>query len=157
MTVAHHFAAERCRRVAGRIRELAEGAYPGPWTSDESDDCWRLHSAPDPQFPTAQILKAPKHGTSYTEYWPDKATGAHIVAWSPPPALAVATFLEQAAADIDALALREPAAELPPLLLAAAQMAEAFELAQPSTPDDPEVLKRRLAEFGARRNGEDPS
>jgi hypothetical protein len=136
--ITHHAAADMCRQAEARIRELAEAAYPGPWTSDDSDDCWRLHSAPDPHFPTAQILKAPKRSTPFAEYWPDEATGAHITAWSPPPALAAADFLKLAASEIEALSLREPAAPLPLLLSAAARMAEAFLLAQPKTWGDSE-------------------
>ena len=133
-------AAEECRRAAARIRELGEAAADGPWIFDEDDECWRLHSAPDPHFPTLQILKAPKQGTPYAEYWPDEPTGAHIVAWSPPPALAVADLLNQAAAELDALSLREPAAPLPPLLSLAARMAMEFNNAQPRTPaEDPEL------------------
>lgn len=141
---AHWLAVAACRRAADRIRELAEAAYPGPWTSDESDDCWRLHSQPDRRFPSMQILKAPKKDTPYAEYWPDEPTGQHIVAWSPPPALAVAAFLEYAARDIEALAKREPDAVLPPLLLAAARMAMAFNESQPAKADDPEEFRARL-------------
>lgn len=81
-------------KAAALMRQRAEGAYPGPWTSDEDDQCWRLHSAPDRQFPTAQILKAPKHGTPYAEYWPDAATGEHITSWHPGVALAIAAWLD---------------------------------------------------------------
>lgn len=53
----------------------------GPWWSDESGNCWRLHGVhgyipaiPDlgigEQVVNHQILKAPKHGTPYAEYWP---------------------------------------------------------------------------------------
>lgn len=81
-------------RAAMLMRQRAQDAYPGPWISDENDDCWRLHSAPDRRFPTAQILKAPKHGTPYAEYWPDKPTSEHIVSWHPGVALAVADWLD---------------------------------------------------------------
>ena len=133
-------AAAECRRAAARIRELGVAAAAGPWIFDEDDCCWRLHSAPDPHFPTLQILKAPKHGTPYAEYWPDAPTGAHIAAWSPPPALAVADLLDQAATELEALSLREPAASLPPLLSLAARMALAFNDAQPRIwAEDPEL------------------
>jgi len=40
--------------------------YPGdPWHADESDDCVRIFRG------DLQIIKAPKHGTPYEEYWPD--------------------------------------------------------------------------------------
>ena len=146
-------AAEECRRAAARIRELGEAAADGPWIFDEDDECWRLHSAPDPHFPTLQILKAPKQGTPYAEYWPDEPTGAHIAAWSPPPALAVADFLVLAAAELDALSLREPAATLPPLLSLAARMALAFNDAQPRVPAPSPELEALLA---AVKRGERP-
>lgn len=91
-------------RAATAIRATSVSAYPGPWISDDSEDCWRLHSAPDPHFPTAQILKAPKHGTPYAEYWPDGPTAAHITAWHPGVALAVADWLDATAADMDNVA-----------------------------------------------------
>jgi hypothetical protein len=75
-------------------REAADSATPGPWWFDESDWCWRLHGVafkiPPQLFPDGevmipeqvvnkQILKAPKTGTPYAEYWPDAADAAFIV------------------------------------------------------------------------------
>ena len=88
--------AEYLRRAASLMRENANTAYPGPWISDESDQCWRLHSAPDPHFPTMQILKAPKahRCPQYEEYWPDAGNGRHIITWHPGVALQVANLLD---------------------------------------------------------------
>lgn len=153
--ITHPVASGVCRRAATRIRELAEAAYPGPWISDDSDNCWRLHSSPDPRFPTMQILKAPKRNTPYAEYWPDEATAGHIVAWSPPPALAVADWLDQAATELDALSRDEP---LPPMLGLACRTAEAFWMAQPhGEPDSLKGIEARLTELKAKRAAVDPS
>lgn len=89
------------RRAAAQMRGTAQAAYPGPWISDDNEDCWRLHSKPDPHRPSMQILKAPKHDTPYAEYWPDEPTAAHIVAWHPGVALVVADMLEAAADDFE--------------------------------------------------------
>lgn len=94
-------AAATIRRAATAMRDAAGAAYPGPWISDESLECWRLHSAPDPNWPSAQILKAPKYGTPYAEYWPDKPTSEHIVSWHPGVTALVADVLDALANDID--------------------------------------------------------
>jgi hypothetical protein len=72
------------------IRERHAAATDGPWWFDESDTCWRLHGVMgripplrrDGLFPeqvmNKQILKAPKQGTPYAEYWPGEADGAFI-------------------------------------------------------------------------------
>lgn len=73
------------------IREREQAATPGPWWSDEDELMWRLHGVrgytpamPDlgiaPQVINRQILKAPKSGTPYAEYWPNEADAAFIVA-----------------------------------------------------------------------------
>lgn len=71
------------------IEALATAATPGPWWSDEDENCWRLHGVamrippqmdgliPE-QVVNAQILKAPKRGTPYAEYWPGAADSRHI-------------------------------------------------------------------------------
>jgi hypothetical protein len=70
------------------IRALEAAATEGPWWFDEDEHCWRLHGvhgripACDPipeQVMNKQILKAPKTGTPYAEYWPDPADAAFIV------------------------------------------------------------------------------
>lgn len=88
---------EVVRSAAALMRVRATAAYPGPWISDEDENCWRLHSKSDPHFPSLQILKAAKRNTPYAEYWPDEANGAHIVSWHPGVALAVAELLESCA------------------------------------------------------------
>jgi hypothetical protein len=89
----HEEPMRRLHAAAELIRTRAEAASPGPWISDDDEQCWRLHSDPDPRFPTTQILKAPKHGTPYAEYWPDPADADHIVRWNPRTAKAVANVL----------------------------------------------------------------
>jgi hypothetical protein len=101
--------AETIRRAAALMRERAEAATPGPWWSDEDENCWRLHGVafrtPPALFPDGsvmipeqivnkQIAKAPKHRTPYAEYWPDAADDAHITSWHPLVALAVAVWLD---------------------------------------------------------------
>jgi hypothetical protein len=72
------------------IKDRAEQATAGPWWFDEDDQVFRLHGVykiipsfaegiPD-QVLNHQILKAPKTGTPYAEYWPNKADAAFIVA-----------------------------------------------------------------------------
>jgi hypothetical protein len=91
------------RTAAAQMRATASDAYPGPWVSDSNEDCWRLHSKPDRNWPTAQILKAPKHDTPYAEYWPDEPAAAHITAWHPGVALVVADWLDATAAKSEEL------------------------------------------------------
>jgi hypothetical protein len=78
------------------IRSREQAATPGPWWFGEDDLMWRLHGVhatiPAQCFPGSdevmfpeqvinhQILKAPKKGTTYTEYWPGEADAAFIVA-----------------------------------------------------------------------------
>lgn len=71
------------------IKERTEAATPGPWWSDDGEDCWRLHGVaaripahgPVPeQVVNKQILKAPKQGTPYAEYWPGEADALFIIA-----------------------------------------------------------------------------
>lgn len=57
-----------------RIVELERAATPGPWESRDTPDHWSLHMEGGP----FQILKAPKKGTPYAEYWPDLPTGDFI-------------------------------------------------------------------------------
>lgn len=113
--------AAELRAAAKLMRERAEAATPGPWWSDESDQCWRLHGVafrippqcdgliPE-QLVNAQILKAPKCGTPYAEYWPVAADAAQITSWHPLVALAVADLLDAMAADSDPFPVRYPAA-----------------------------------------------
>lgn len=66
---------------ARATNERAGKATPGPWYAEENDACWqlfaeqRLHG----QFVhPLQLLKAPKRGTPYAEYWPTANDGALI-------------------------------------------------------------------------------
>lgn len=73
------------------IREREQAATTGPWWFDEDELTWRLHGVhamipaqmdgliPE-QVMNHQILKAPKTGTPYAEYWPNEADAAFIVA-----------------------------------------------------------------------------
>jgi hypothetical protein len=83
-------AAAYLAEVGQRVREVT----PGPWWSDESEQCWRLHGVhavipaqmfagtdevfiPE-QVVNHQILKAAKRGTTMAEYWPGEADAAFI-------------------------------------------------------------------------------
>ena len=71
------------------IREREQAATAGPWWFDEDELMWRLHGVhavipeqmdgliPE-QVMNHQILKAPKSGTRYAEYWPGAADAAFI-------------------------------------------------------------------------------
>lgn len=83
----------RLHAAVETIRKRANSASPGPWIYDEDEQCWRLHSDSDPGFPSMQILKAPKYGTPYAEYWPKPADADHIVRWHPGVAKLVANLL----------------------------------------------------------------
>lgn len=56
------------------------GMPTGEWGADETDDAWRLFLYTSPTAHGNQILKAPKHGTPYAEYWPMPAEAAYILA-----------------------------------------------------------------------------
>lgn len=63
------------------IEERHAAATPGPWWCDQDENTWRLFAAGaalPPLYPGArvrphglQIVKAPKHGSPYAEYWPN--------------------------------------------------------------------------------------
>ena len=91
--------AQTLRRAAEKMRGLAYAATEGPWWFDEDEHCWRLHGVfgripADPPIPeqvmNKQILKAPKSGTPYAEYWPDAADAAWITAMHPGVGLLIA-------------------------------------------------------------------
>lgn len=67
-------------------REAA--ATRGPWWFNETEQCWVLygvhaifegHGSFPEQVISEQVLKAPKIGTPYAEYWPNAADGDFIV------------------------------------------------------------------------------
>lgn len=76
------------RTTALEAAALSEKATRAPWSADDSENCWRLHGTgmiipaqggiPE-QRATLQILKAPKRGTPYAEYWPGPADADLIV------------------------------------------------------------------------------
>lgn len=58
------------------IRQRLDGVRGfAPWTAYDSPESWSLHSALGPY----QILKAPKKGTPYAEYWPNEKEADFIV------------------------------------------------------------------------------
>jgi hypothetical protein len=74
------------QEVPAAIATRLAAATPGPWWFDESEDTWCLHGVAarfdnPPLGETVvnkQILKAPKVGTPYAEYWPDAADADFI-------------------------------------------------------------------------------
>lgn len=57
---------------------VCDAATPAPWEWDEDEDVMRLMGAGDQGFHGDQILKAPKRGTPYAEYWPETKDAAFI-------------------------------------------------------------------------------
>lgn len=55
------------------IRARLDAVQPGPWQAHDTEHDWSLHAGP------YQILKAPKGGTPYAEYWPDERHAAFLV------------------------------------------------------------------------------
>ena len=62
------------------VLRLDREATPEPWSSDESDGCWRLHGTGIVPG-CVQILKAPKRDTPFAEYWPSSADAALITTY----------------------------------------------------------------------------
>jgi hypothetical protein len=100
------------RRAAEKMRGLANTATEGPWWFDEDEHCWRLHGVfgripADPPIPeqvmNKQILKAPKSGTPYAEYWPDAADAAWITSMHPGLGLLIADQWDVIASDMEIL------------------------------------------------------
>lgn len=68
------------------LRRLVDEATLGPWRYESSRETWTLHGEAR-EFkgkakggsPGMQILKAPKTGTQYAEYWPTLADGELLV------------------------------------------------------------------------------
>lgn len=96
--------AETIRAAAQKIREQLAKTTNGPWWYDESQQCWRLHGVlrvipaqgrlPE-RLMSLQILKAPKMGTPYMEYWPTSGDADHIATWHPGVAEKVADMLDR--------------------------------------------------------------
>lgn len=63
------------------IRARCAAAVPGPWLQANDENTWILYGC-HPDLPgyeaVVQILKAPKRGTPYAEYWPNPDTAAFI-------------------------------------------------------------------------------
>ena len=55
----------------------------GRWWAEESEDSWDLYYSgtndPDAVVHGLKVLKAPKHGTPYAEYWPNTTDAAYII------------------------------------------------------------------------------
>ena len=80
---------DRVAVYLAEVREREQAATEGPWWSDQSEECYRLHGVmfrtpagpggfPPPQVMNKQIAKAPKQDTPYAEYWPGEADDAFI-------------------------------------------------------------------------------
>jgi hypothetical protein len=105
------------RRAADMMRTRAKAATDGPWWSDQDDQCYRLHGVAGylpplaegfpPVRVSAQILKAPKEGTPYAEYWPTDADDAYITSMHPLIAIAVADAWDECASQMDLNGARE--------------------------------------------------
>ena len=54
---------------------LCEAATSGPWFTQENADTWQLFGG---LHGNLQLVKAPKHGTNYAEYWPDEEDAKFI-------------------------------------------------------------------------------
>jgi hypothetical protein len=141
--ITHYLAADMCRRAAARIRELAEAATPGPWTSLDNGDRL-IHEHNDDTDDITYVVDEPMSNA---------ANAAHIAAWSPPAALAVAALLDATVEQIEAAAGFDM--PLPSVLWAAVRVAEAFLRAQPGKVDDPEEIRAQLADLRAQAQGRD--
>ncbi|HZL94052.1 MAG TPA: hypothetical protein VFB99_10425 [Vicinamibacterales bacterium] len=70
--------------ILSKVREaraICDAATPGPWATEENDVCWQLFAevrldgeVVHPQ----QLIKAPKRGTVYAEYWPNAGDSRFI-------------------------------------------------------------------------------
>jgi hypothetical protein len=72
-------AADPLAQIAA-MREREAAATRGPWLAEDSGDCWQLFGAVTPGIHPLQLIKAPKCGTPYAEYWPDDADAVFIAA-----------------------------------------------------------------------------
>jgi hypothetical protein len=59
---------------------LCAGHPQPPFIVDDDEVSWDLYSIPDPVAHGFKILKAPKRGTPYAEYWPNAAETKYILA-----------------------------------------------------------------------------
>ena len=89
--------AETLRRAASLMRERAEEATEGPWTT------W---ADPKPGIDKAAVETAwtrgdPDDGGSLVTDWCDLPDAEHIASWHPAVALAVADWLDATAARIE--------------------------------------------------------
>ena len=111
--VAEMSPVELLRAAAARVREIGAAATGGPWWSDQSEQCYRLHGVHaklPPAWPglpeqvmNRQILKAPKTGTPYAEYWPSPADDAWMTTVHPGLAEPLAALLDAEAYRVDRL------------------------------------------------------
>lgn len=108
--------------------EALKGHTPGPWYGEDSPMFWQLFARQicpvdalvDPAvkeiFPNGmevhplQLLKAPKGGTPYAEYWPDEADARLIAAAPDLLTTALAALARAEAAEAEVKRLREGAA-----------------------------------------------
>jgi hypothetical protein len=71
---------ERPVAILNGWRQIEQAATPGPWEAEDNEACWKLFGAVRPRVHPLQLIKAPKHGTPYAEYWPGEGDSAFIVA-----------------------------------------------------------------------------
>lgn len=62
-----------------RLITLEDNATRAPWWQEDTSDAWMLFGG-DPSAHGLQLIKAPKHGTPYAEYWPTPQDAALIIA-----------------------------------------------------------------------------
>lgn len=54
-----------------RLQDVINKAGTGEWIAEESEDAWELYQVnQNAFFHPMKLIKAPKHGTPYAEYWP---------------------------------------------------------------------------------------
>ena len=62
------------------LDRLRKAASPGRWWAEDGREHWQLFVSENPDYHGRQIIKAPKAGTPYAEYWPNEYDAALIVA-----------------------------------------------------------------------------
>lgn len=65
------------------VRDVSDPRVYGHWWDEVSDDSWDLYCSgtddPNAIVHGYKIVKAPKRGTPYAEYWPTTEEAKHIV------------------------------------------------------------------------------
>jgi hypothetical protein len=71
---------ERAAAILDGWHQVEQAATRGPWEAEETARCWMLFGAVTPRLHPLQLIKAPKRGTPYAEYWPGEADSVFIAA-----------------------------------------------------------------------------